>query len=130
MHADLQILALNPPGFPSCTVGLAAKHAGFEGGLSLEHTSLSQVQPALAELNRSTKPLYLVVPDASPQWLTLIQDAVEHGLQRVILCSSASRRLGSDLPRLREVVPTVWAEVTDVGQAVESQALGAVVRTL
>ncbi len=124
MFANIQVMALNPPGFPAPAVGRSALRAGHIGGLALEYASLDKADSVLNEMETANHAFSASVGALNDDWRHRLVDAHQCGLQTLLLIHQPDRDLEADVRWARDAGFHVLAEVVNLEGARRADALG------
>ena len=125
MSAELDVIGLSPPGFPSPSIGVAACRGGFKGGLALEHFEPRQVRRELEAVRFRDHGFTVSVSGINEDVVRTLRSAGTRGLERVILCGCELAEFETLLPSLRDLGLQILVEATSLAVAQAAQRFGA-----
>ena len=120
---ELEILAVNPPGFAGPAIALAATRAGFGGAVSLEHVTVApcngpgDARRLLDAVTAAGVKFTVLVDALTGDLRSLLTPASTRGLERVILCEPDPVSLLQDIAYLHGAGLSVLVQATCLEQA-------------
>ncbi len=97
VRRQLDVMAVNPPGFAGSSIAIAAHRAGLPGGVDLEHADAVAARQVVDELLSAKTTFCLFSPTNSGPMGSILESAIGRGLTRVVLTAADSAELAVDL---------------------------------
>ena len=125
MSTGFDIICISPPGFPSASMIQASRGAAFQGGISLEHGEVSNLENLLDAAGPTPTKWCVFAAQSDSKFFSAVETYRNRRLSRVILCDVEAASLGRLVKELQSKAVEVFVQVTDVAGAQTAELAGA-----